>query len=1212
MRIQSNMMALNALNHRKKAESGAAKQTSRLASGSRIRIAADDAAGLSISEKMRAQIRGLRVAVRNARDASSNIQSREGTLNEVHDMSQRMRELAVQALNDTLTDQDRGEVQSEFRALQEALGEILGNSEFNTKPLFEEHEAAYYKFGGNTDLTSPVKIIEGLNNDLQISVDGSVFEITIPAGTYPPEELIDLIDTELMEVHPGLIVNLDSDNKTSLQVENGFTIDYIQGGLSFVFYEYVTGTPPGMIVGVTEFQPDGKLLIQPGDNDVLTFFVGSEEFTVKFFPKVGGYDIDELIDIINNQLEGEGQTDVEAVKYSNMHIALKSDKYVITGLSGNMIKLDGITSVLYDNAKYGTVQRTRGYYTGARDFSGSGSVEITKNENDVLRIKLNGASDYVELSLLQDDEPNKTFNLEELVARINLMAEEQGVGVTASTSGSALRIYSNFYGADSQVEFDTNQTYIDLFTRPYTPALYTGYNPSIFGYMSLDEYTIIRQDKNDQLKLTVDDQDLSIKLDAGVYSRDALVSLLNSKLEEALWEELPKVSARSSGTTLYVDVEASGDHSISVDKNSTAFRSLLEPKQPLSPPVRYKPGKTIWPPEGTVGPPIDFEPAVLEGLVDLSRGEIYIEEDINDTLSFKVNDEMYAIVLPNGDYDADSLLREIKSQIDGAHVLVSLNDDNHLVFTTVGQGDGNEITDVGGSAYSTILVGKSSSYGRTSEVAETSRLYRYKSSDEVFHIDTSNNHLTFVYEKDGTSHNISVTIKTGEYTAEALGIALEEAIQDFLRKEIELSGKEIEVEVSTNAMQIKSATAGGSYQLRSFSGSFYEKVLCDENRRSHGYHIRGTSTGSDKEQAYIVGRHDLDAETVIHPYVNDLLIFDFAFGSAKETFELRLDGGAYDRGALIAEIQNKLDEQLSDKGLEPGFLKVQIGGVETGTEVSDTNKLVIKFETPSDGKYYNGEYIIDGVRGSAAYSIFYKSEGDPTPSHVVGVLDMSQGAKISAGVNDTFVIDINGETKTVVLPQGNYPPEDLLEVINEEFKGQSLGIIASYFDNRLKLSFEEPGANTLDKIRGNAVGTLFFEVSSRKEQVPDHFHVGANSGNSLAVDQSRLSPELLRINTITIRSGGSAEKALARLDNAIQKISSERSRLGALQNRLDSVIRNNGNYAENLLTSESRIRDADVAQEVLEQVKHQIVMQSSTAMLVQANQQPQRVLELLS
>lgn len=107
----------------------------RLSSGLRINRAADDAAGLAISEKMRAQIRGLQQASRNTQDGISLIQIAEGALNETHSILQRMRELAVQAANDTNAKEDRDALQQEFTELIKEINRIGNDTEFNTKKL---------------------------------------------------------------------------------------------------------------------------------------------------------------------------------------------------------------------------------------------------------------------------------------------------------------------------------------------------------------------------------------------------------------------------------------------------------------------------------------------------------------------------------------------------------------------------------------------------------------------------------------------------------------------------------------------------------------------------------------------------------------------------------------------------------------------------------------------------------------------------------------------------------------------------------------------------------------------------------------------------------------------------------------------------------------------------------------------------------------------
>ena len=135
MRIANNISAMNTNRVLVGSDNQMGKSLERLSSGLRINRAADDAAGLAISEKMRAQIRGLKQASRNAQDGISMIQTAEGGLNETHAILQRMRELAVQAANGTLTDSDKAEVQKEVAQLIEEIDRIGNTTEFNTKKL---------------------------------------------------------------------------------------------------------------------------------------------------------------------------------------------------------------------------------------------------------------------------------------------------------------------------------------------------------------------------------------------------------------------------------------------------------------------------------------------------------------------------------------------------------------------------------------------------------------------------------------------------------------------------------------------------------------------------------------------------------------------------------------------------------------------------------------------------------------------------------------------------------------------------------------------------------------------------------------------------------------------------------------------------------------------------------------------------------------------
>ncbi|WP_020189121.1 flagellin [Kurthia sp. Dielmo] len=130
----------------------ASKALERLSTGYRINRAGDDPAGLAISEKMRGQISGLNMASKNIQDGISMVQTAEGALNETHAMLQRMRELSVQAANDTLTDDDRARIDVEFQELKKEVTRISTDTEFNTRKLLNGDNA-----------TTPLKIQAGAN-----------------------------------------------------------------------------------------------------------------------------------------------------------------------------------------------------------------------------------------------------------------------------------------------------------------------------------------------------------------------------------------------------------------------------------------------------------------------------------------------------------------------------------------------------------------------------------------------------------------------------------------------------------------------------------------------------------------------------------------------------------------------------------------------------------------------------------------------------------------------------------------------------------------------------------------------------------------------------------------------------------------------------------------------------------------------------------------
>lgn len=166
MVVQHNLSAANTNRQLGITTNGLQKSTEKLSSGYKINRAADDAAGLSISEKMRNQIRGLNKASDNAQDGISLVQTAEGALNEVHSMLQRMSELAVQASNDTNQTVDRTALQSEVAQLQTEIQRVANTTQFNKQNIL------------NGDFTKK-NIQVGANSGELIDIDITAVKTTV-------------------------------------------------------------------------------------------------------------------------------------------------------------------------------------------------------------------------------------------------------------------------------------------------------------------------------------------------------------------------------------------------------------------------------------------------------------------------------------------------------------------------------------------------------------------------------------------------------------------------------------------------------------------------------------------------------------------------------------------------------------------------------------------------------------------------------------------------------------------------------------------------------------------------------------------------------------------------------------------------------------------------------------------------------------------------
>lgn len=265
LRIGTNVTSINAGRHLNSATRGFSKNIERLSSGLRINRGADDAAGLSVSEGMRAELTGIRQAVRNANAGVHMIQTAEGALNEVSNILVRMRELAMASANSTLTDQDRGATNTELQQLKTELDRIAVSTSYNNQSLLSG-------FGNTVTQNSLVSTaLDGFAGIKEIFISGAV------AGTYK------FTDTSDTDNQINLEITLDDGTKMEQSIDIGQAMDLDNGknlvatGTTFVAAFDRLGVQLNLVGPGVNHQNTWKLSAPPTEGGSINLVTHNEE-----------------------------------------------------------------------------------------------------------------------------------------------------------------------------------------------------------------------------------------------------------------------------------------------------------------------------------------------------------------------------------------------------------------------------------------------------------------------------------------------------------------------------------------------------------------------------------------------------------------------------------------------------------------------------------------------------------------------------------------------------------------------------------------------------------------------------------------------------------------------------------------------------------------------------------------------------------------------
>ena len=223
LNVNTNVSSIQAQRNLNKAQNGVQKSLERLSTGMRINSAADDAAGMAISSKLKSQIRGLDQAERNANDGISLIQTAEGSLEQMGDILGRARELAVQSSSDTLTSSDRSFIDSEFRSLVNEMDRIVSTTEFNGRKLLNGSASAGVSFQIGINNTANDRITVSITNvgtkKIGTSTTNSLFSQSLSTASKAQASL-SVIDDAISDLSTVRAKLGSAQNRLDVSIEN--------------------------------------------------------------------------------------------------------------------------------------------------------------------------------------------------------------------------------------------------------------------------------------------------------------------------------------------------------------------------------------------------------------------------------------------------------------------------------------------------------------------------------------------------------------------------------------------------------------------------------------------------------------------------------------------------------------------------------------------------------------------------------------------------------------------------------------------------------------------------------------------------------------------------------------------------------------------------------------------------------------------------------
>jgi flagellin len=1109
----------------------------RLSTGNKINSAKDDAAGLAISTRMDSQIRGLNMAVKNAYDTVSLTETAEGAMEEVTNMLQRMRELALQASNDTNSDLDRRYIQDEIDQLASEIDRVSDTTQFNSINVLDgSYGSKVFQIGSNQNQTMNISIGSMHSSVLGVATSNSAAESIQKASSSSVSGSTAVEGALAQGTAPtNTVVNLEFLNNSGADAYTFKVVDGVSGLTAEVAALTVDMTSQ---VSKDAFAASLNLSASSGQTDsTITGSVTNNSATTG-----------NAIDLTNT-------ANFAKVKFA---ISVDGGATVQIDLRDKLLSTNGVTSTAVTETQLvaaldAELERLFDSRVGAA--SAGGAMTITDQEGRRLKVT-QGAGDGF---LFGTDEANNGGLLARETMRNNISAEWNGDNLVLTNDAGGKVSLSGFSAqSDSQVLFNVvDDAQTDGLSEPILlaeadAAMQTQATAAFTGRVEESALTIRFSDMvggspnaaaTYAFQLTNGDGDVyadfSTALNVG-GSAGAATNVANNI-------EASVMAAISAG----IVANYGADSSFDAQEFSVVFSG--DTLQITNKEGRSLAVENVSSSDGNMTVTPINEPGAAAVLAS--------QNAFTSEMRVKLNTGAFGI-----DFSAVGTDRFLLA-VDGVQ-----NSADFTLNVNTGLVDGDAFASVvqaaivsgtGGSADIMVRDANTGSAVVTAGLTNVTVSYDADTAELVFR-DPSGRSLGFGY--DASANQLSQL---------GVGPLLEEYVTGPQNKNF--------------AVQTSSAVAQGDVVASTEVKVEFNADDTKFNFNINGNYLDGSSTDSSAAMASAVSwdasipfepsslKTNLDALMVKLNAVHDKDVFEYKVDGRAITFFQR-DGGELNIGGFVTPESHKdlvatITPSTSDQGdaLDLQFLnqvKAKVGTANGTMGIATSATLNL------EGDDLYGFTVSDGTQ---SYNL---------ASTVVDISNTTSTGKFVEAVEDAL---LGSNIKTSMDTDGNvfFRRDDGGQIILQSFTSAT-GKTASW----------TPGSGQGDRVALDGKGSVPLTVNLASSTGSSSYSPVSGGGNQ-------------SISEISVTTQSGASDALGAIDSALAYVQAERSNLGAVQNRLTHTIDNLSNIVTSTGSAQSRIRDTDYAKETSELARTQIIQQAATAMLAQANQQPQLVLQLL-